>query len=75
MGKYGSVGPCLASLNFIRMKILRVVGLGILIIMLKFLVPRIFAGFESTLLALFDSMQSILGTAKSAAQIGSITPK
>jgi hypothetical protein len=42
------------------MKILRVVGLGLAIIMLKFLVPRVFAGIENTLLAFFDSLQAIL---------------
>jgi len=51
------------------MKILRVVGLGLAIIMLKFLVPRIFSGFEGTLLSLFDSLQAILGTAKNVASV------
>jgi hypothetical protein len=57
------------------MKILRVVGLGMLIITLKFLVPRMFAGFESTLLVFFDALQSILGTARNVAQIGTLVPK
>lgn len=41
------------------MKILRVVGLGLAIIMLKFLVPKIFVGIENMLLAFFDSLTSI----------------
>ncbi|OHB10228.1 MAG: hypothetical protein A3G05_01945 [Candidatus Zambryskibacteria bacterium RIFCSPLOWO2_12_FULL_45_14] len=44
------------------MKILRVAGLGLALIMLKFLVPRIFSGAENTLLAFFDAIQQILGT-------------
>ena len=35
-------------------------GLGLAIIMLQFLVPRVFAGAENTLLALFDALQDIL---------------
>jgi len=53
------------------MKIMRVIGLGLTIIMLKFLIPQIFAGLENTLLAFFDSMQAVLGTAKNVAQVGS----
>ena len=42
------------------MKILRVIGLGLAIVMLKFLVPRIFAGLENTLLTFFETLQTIL---------------
>jgi hypothetical protein len=41
------------------MKILRVVGLGLAIVMLKFLVPRIFLGIENVLLTFFDTLGSI----------------
>jgi hypothetical protein len=51
-----------AALNGTSMKILRVVGLGLAIVMLKFLVPRVFAGIENTLLAFFDVIQSVLAT-------------
>jgi hypothetical protein len=56
------------------MKILRAVGLGITIIMLQFLVPRLFAGFENTLLAFFDTLQSTLGLAKHGMQALSSFP-
>lgn len=46
------------------MKMLRVVGLGLAIIMLKFLVPRVFAGIENTLLAFLDALQQILAMNK-----------
>lgn len=42
------------------MKILQVVAFGLAIIMLKFLVPKIFSGMESVLLALFDTMEDLL---------------
>jgi hypothetical protein len=57
------------------MKILRVFGLGLAIIMFKFLIPRVFAGFENTLLAFFESLQSILGTTKNIASVGSLVPR
>jgi len=53
------------------MKLLRVLGLGLAIVMLKFLAPRIFAGVEATLLAFFDAMQKIL--ALSATNVASVT--
>ena len=45
-----------------RMKIMNVLGLGLLIVMLKFLVPKIFSGFENTLLVFFDTAQHLLGS-------------
>ncbi|NQV88282.1 MAG: hypothetical protein HQ402_01855 [Parcubacteria group bacterium] len=42
------------------MKILRVVGFAMLIISLKFLVPRVFSGLENTLVMFFDAIQRIL---------------
>jgi len=44
------------------MKILRVVGLGLALIMFKFLAPRIFGGAENTLLVFFDAIQRVLST-------------
>lgn len=40
------------------MKILRVVGFGLAIVMLKFLVPRIFLGFESTVIAFLKALEN-----------------
>jgi hypothetical protein len=57
------------------MKILRVFGLGLAIIMFKFLIPRVFAGFENTLLAFFESLQSILGATRNIAGAGSLIPR
>jgi hypothetical protein len=54
------------------MKILRAIGLGLTIIMFKFLIPHLFAGFESTLLVFFDTLQTILGSAKNLAQVPAI---
>jgi hypothetical protein len=56
------------------MKILRAVGLGITIIMLQFLVPRIFSGFENTLLAFFSTLQASLGMAQRGMQALSSSP-
>ncbi len=56
------------------MKILRAVGLGITIIMLQFLVPRLFAGFENTLLAFFNTLQATLGLAEHGMQAGTLFP-
>jgi hypothetical protein len=52
------------------MKILRVVGLGMLIIMLQFLVPRIFAGIEQTLVMFFSTLQMALGKSQGIMQAG-----
>jgi hypothetical protein len=42
------------------MKILRAVGVGMLIIVLKFLAPPVYQGLEDTLLAFFGTIQKIL---------------
>lgn len=42
------------------MKILGAVGLGLTIIVLKFLTPAIYRGLEDTLLAFFSTLQSIM---------------
>lgn len=52
------------------MKILRAVGLAIAIISLQFLVPRLFAGFENTLMMFFSAMQTMLGLAQFGMQTG-----
>jgi hypothetical protein len=54
------------------MKILRVLGFGLLIIMLKFLVPEIFSGLQNTLLVFFDTIQTVLGSARSSMTAGFI---
>jgi hypothetical protein len=46
------------------MKILTVLGLAFLIITLKFLTPKIYSGFESTLLVFFQTAQGILDGSK-----------
>ncbi|OHB01054.1 MAG: hypothetical protein A3E94_02605 [Candidatus Zambryskibacteria bacterium RIFCSPHIGHO2_12_FULL_44_12b] len=57
------------------MRIRSVVGLGLAIIMAKFLVPRIFSGFENTLVLFFDLAQTILTRGNnSATSIGSFLP-
>ncbi len=56
------------------MGIFKVLGLALLIIMLKFLVPKIFAGFENTLLVFFDTVQTILSTSKSSMTAGFALP-
>jgi hypothetical protein len=53
------------------MKILRVIGLGLFIIMVRFLVPQIFAGFQNVLLTFFDTLEFALVTSKGAVQTGS----
>jgi hypothetical protein len=40
------------------MRIFRVIGLGLAIVMMHTLIPKIFSGFEATLLGLFDFMQT-----------------
>jgi hypothetical protein len=45
------------------MKILRVVGFALLVITLKFLTPKIYSGFENTLLVFFETAQGILSGA------------
>ncbi len=47
------------------MKIFRAIGLGIAIILLKFLVPTIFSAGESTIINLFTTIDSVLIEAQS----------
>ena len=55
------------------MKILRVLGLGLLIITLKFLVPEIFSGFQNMLLTFFRTIQTVLGTANTSMTANALT--
>jgi hypothetical protein len=59
-------------LRFNNMKILRAIGLGLTIIMLKFLVPKIFTGFENMLLTFFDTLTLVLGQTQNAMNAASI---
>jgi hypothetical protein len=52
------------------MKILRAIGWGLLIIILKFLTPKIFSGLENTLLVFFEAAQGILSGSKSSLTAG-----
>ena len=56
------------------MKILSVLGWGLLVIILKFLIPKVFTGFENTLLAFFDTAQSILTSSRNAMTAGVVIP-
>ena len=60
------------SQNINRMNILRVLGLGLLIIMLKFLVPEIFSGIQNTLLVFFETIQTILASSRESMTAGVI---
>lgn len=40
------------------MRILRVVGLGLALVTLRFLLPRVFHGLENTLVVFFETIQS-----------------
>lgn len=52
------------------MGILRVLGFALLIITLKFLVPKIFTGLENTLLAFFEVLQTVFASSKSSMTAG-----
>lgn len=64
------IGPLVLSdtgkspLSKIIMKIFRVLGLGLAIIILRSLLPSVFQAFENTLLAFFHLAGSVLGTAQ-----------
>jgi len=48
------------------MRILRVVGFGLAIVVLRFLLPRVFHGLENTLVSFFDLMQHGLALSSDA---------
>lgn len=52
------------------MKIFQVFSLGLLIVMLKFLVPELFSGFQNTLLVFFSTIQGILTLSQSSMTAG-----
>lgn len=54
----------------IHMGIRNALGFGIAIILLKFLIPKIFAGMEMTLLSLFDVINLVLTNAKESVTAG-----
>lgn len=51
---------------FNHMKILRVVGFGLALVTLRFLLPRVFHGFEDTLVSFFDVIQDSLALSSKA---------
>lgn len=55
-----AVGQHNPFLKIISMGILNALGLGLTIIILRFLVPEIFEALEGTILAFFDIIQTIL---------------
>jgi len=57
------------------MKILSVLGFGLLIILLKFLTPKIFSGIENTLLAFFSTAQNILASGDKLPLTGGFLPQ
>jgi hypothetical protein len=68
-----SVGTIESTSQLINtMGILKALGFALLIITLKFLVPKIFTGLENTLLAFFDVLQTIFATSKSSMTAGFI---
>jgi len=52
------------------MKILRVVGFGLSIVMLKFLVPSVFAGLENTLLVFLETIRTVLASSRESMTAG-----
>jgi hypothetical protein len=48
----------------------KVVGLVMIIVILKFLLPAVFAGAENTLLVFFQTIQTILASSKSSMTAG-----
>lgn len=56
------------------MGIFRAIGLAMVIITLKFLVPTIFVGFEHTLLQLFQTLDMAMNRSQTAMSIGSVLP-
>jgi hypothetical protein len=54
-----------------QMRILtNLIGIGLLIIMLKFLTPNLYSGFEGTVLAIFNSIKSLITSADSPMTAG-----
>ena len=66
-----AVGCKNLSLTFF-MKIFRVLGLALAIIMLRFLVPNIFRALEHTFLTLFNTLDFILSKAQTGSNEASL---
>ena len=56
------------------MRILRAIGLGIALVVLKLVIPAVFAAGEQTLITFFETADSILKQAQQAAQTFPISP-
>lgn len=54
------------------MSLFKVFSLGLLIVMLQFLIPEIFSGFQNTLLVFFSTIQTALASSQSAMTAGFI---
>jgi hypothetical protein len=48
------------------MRILRAVGLGIVIILLQFLVPRLFSSFENAAISFFELFETTMEVSQTA---------
>ena len=48
----------------------KVVGLVMIIVIFKFLLPNVYSGLENTLLVFFDTIQTILAHSKSSMTAG-----
>ena len=57
------------------MKILRVIGLGLAIIILRSMMPDIFHAIEKTLLSFFDVLQFALSFGKGSMAAGAYIPQ
>ena len=57
------------------MKILRALGFGLALIILRFLMPDIFLALEKTLLLFFDVLQTGLSVGKNSMSAGVLLPQ
>lgn len=66
------------SSKFINMRIFRVLGLGLAIIMIRFLVPEVFHALEDTFLTFFTVVETVLTkveTSPNTASLIQLLPK
>lgn len=56
----------------LSMGIFKVLGLGLAIVIIRFLVPEIFAALEDTFLLFFDTIQTVLVKAQSGPNSASL---
>lgn len=59
-----------ALLKLIKMKILRAIGLGLVIIILQLLAPRIFSSIETASIATFDTVTKTMQVSQTAITTG-----